>query len=95
MPATLSDWAARNGCGAATATTLAPIAAADGTSVVRSTYAGCAAGGDLQHLQIVGGGHYWPRGSSFSVTNASGGVQSQQLDASQAVIDWFSAHGRP
>ena len=94
VPATLADWAARAGCGAATETTLAPIAAADGTSVVRVGYAGCAAGGELQHLRIVGGGHYWPRGSSFSVTGGSGGVQSQQLDASQAVIGWFAAHGR-
>jgi polyhydroxybutyrate depolymerase len=95
VAATLADWAARNGCGAVTSTALPLIAPADGTSVVRSSYAGCAAGGELQHLQIVGGGHFWPRGSSFSVTNNSGGVQSQQLDASQAVIDWFSSHGRP
>ena len=95
VAATLADWAARNGCGTSASTTLAPIAPADGTSVVRIAHAGCATGGDLQHLQVVGGGHYWPRGSSFSVTGNSGGVQSQQLDAGQAAIDWFRAHGRP
>lgn len=94
VPATLADWAARNQCGAATETALAPVAPADGTSVVRVSYATCATGGELQHLRIVGGGHYWPRGSTFSVTGNSGGVQSQQLDASRTVIDWFATHGR-
>ena len=46
------------------------------------------------HLKVVGGGHYWSRGYSFSVTGNSGGVMSQQLDTSQAVVD-FVAHGRP
>jgi len=95
VPTTIADWATRNACGPATSTALPLIAPSDGTSVIRTNYAGCAVGGKLQHLQIVGGGHHWPRGTSFSVTGNSGGVQSQQLDASQAVIDWFAAHGRP
>lgn len=89
-----ADWGARNGCGAATQTALPLVAPAEGTNVVRHAYA-CATGGELQQLQIVGGGHYWPRGSSFSVTGNSGGVPPQQLDASRAVIDWFGSHARP
>ena len=46
------------------------------------------------HLQVVGGGHYWSRGSSSSVSGNSGGVMSQQLDTSQTVVDFFVAHGR-
>ena len=78
-----------------TSTALPLIAPADGSSIVSNSYAGCAAGGELQQLQLVGGGHYWPRGSSFSVTGNSRGVQSQQLAASQTVIAWFTTHGRP
>ncbi len=91
--ATLSHWATRNACVPSTATALSSIAPADGTSVVRFSYAGCAPGGELQHLQIVGGGHFWPRGSSSSLSD-SGGVQSRQLDANRALIDWFKSHGR-
>jgi polyhydroxybutyrate depolymerase len=93
---TLAGWAGRNGCAAIpTLATLAPLPGVnDGTSVVRQSYAGCGNGGDLEHLQVVGGGHYWSRGYSFSVTGNSGGVMSQQLDTSQAVVDFFVAHGR-
>ena len=94
---TLSGWAGRNGCAATpTAVTLAPLPGVnDGTSVVRQSYSGCGSGGDLVHLQVVGGGHYWSRGHSSSVTGNSGGVMSQQLDTSQTVIDFFTSHGRP
>jgi polyhydroxybutyrate depolymerase len=94
---TLAGWAGRNACAATpTATTLPPLPGVnDGTSVVRQSYAGCGSGGDLVHLQVVGGGHYWSRGHSSSVTGNSGGVMSQQLDTSQTVVDFFGAHGRP
>jgi polyhydroxybutyrate depolymerase len=94
---TLAGWASRNGCGPTpTVTTLPPLPGVnDGTSVVRQTYSGCGSGGDLVHLQVVGGGHYWSRGYSFSITGNSGGVMSQQLDMSQTVVDFFAAHGRP
>ena len=53
---TLSGWTARNGCAAtATLTTLPPLPGVDdGTSVVRHTYSGCGAGGELEHLEVVG-----------------------------------------
>ena len=94
---TLAGWAGRNGCAATpTLVTLPPLPGVnDGTSIVRQSYAGCASGGDLVHLQVVGGGHYWSRGHSSSVSGNSGGVMSQQLDTSQTVIDFFTAHGRP
>ena len=39
---------------------------ADGTEVVRHDYAGCAAEGALQHLEIVGNGHFWPDGHAYA-----------------------------
>ena len=66
----------------------------DGTSVVRHDYAGCVAGGVLTHLEVVGNGHYWPRGSDYASGAVLGGLISDQLDAGQAVTDFFVAHGR-
>ena len=93
---TLAGWAGRNGCSAtATSTTLPALpGVADGTSVVQHTYSGCATGGDLEHLEVVGNGHFWPQGYSYSTPATAGGVMSDQLNTSQTVIDFFAAHGR-
>ena len=94
---TLADWATRNGCNAtATLTTLPPLPGInDGTSVVRHDYAGCAAGGALEHLEVVGNGHYWPAGFQYASPATLGGVMSRQLDTGQAVVDFFLANARP
>ena len=97
VASTLAGWAARNGCGPTpTATALAPIAGVnDGTSVVRHAYPGCVAGGSLEHLEVVGNGHFWPRGQAYASSAVVGGVMSRQLAANQAIVDFFAAHGRP
>ena len=94
---TLAGWAARNGCVPAPhATELPPIAGAnDGTSVVRLDYDDCDAGGELVHLEVVGNGHFWPRGYAYASGTLVGGVMSLQLDTGQAVVDFFAGHGRP
>jgi polyhydroxybutyrate depolymerase len=94
---TLAGWATRNGCNpTATLTTLPPLPGVnDGTSVVRHDYAGCAAGGALEHLEVVGNGHYWPGGYVYASNAILGGVMSQQLDTGQAVVDFFVANARP
>ncbi|MEP6740148.1 MAG: hypothetical protein ABJA61_07190 [Caldimonas sp.] len=94
---TLAGWAVRNGCNpTATLTTLPPIPGVnDGTSVIRHDYSGCAAGGLLEHLEVVGNGHYWPSGYTYASSTMLGGVMSRQLNASQVVVDFFSANGRP
>jgi polyhydroxybutyrate depolymerase len=93
---TLAGWASRNGCNATpTLTPLAPLAGVnDGTSVVRHDYAGCVAGGALAHLEVVGNGHYWPGGYVYASGAILGGVMSRQINAGQAVADFFSAHAR-
>jgi polyhydroxybutyrate depolymerase len=94
---TLAGWAARNGCNATpTLTTLPPLPGVnDGTSVVRHDYSGCAAGATLEHLEVVGNGHYWPGGYEYASPATLGGVMSRELDTGQAVVDFFSANGRP
>jgi polyhydroxybutyrate depolymerase len=94
---TLAGWAARNGCVATPhSSVLPPIAGVnDGTSVVRLDYDDCDAGGELAHLEVVGNGHFWPRGDAYASGAILGGSMSRQLDTSQAVIDFFAAHGRP
>ena len=94
---TLVGWAARNGCRAeATRTTLpSRPGIADGTQVVRHDYAGCAAGGALQHLEVVGNGHFWPDGQAYARPALLGGTLSRQLDAGRAIVDFLSAHARP
>ena len=94
---TLAGWTARNGCRAeARRTELPPRAGvADGTSVVRHDYAGCVAGGALQHLEVVGNGHYWPDGQAYARPALLGGAPSRQLDASRAVVEFLEAHARP
>ena len=93
---TLAGWAARNGCAALpTLTTLPPRpGVADGTSVVRHDYAGCVAAGALTHLEVVGNGHFWAGGHPYASGAIVGGTMSRQLDTSQAVVDFFVAHGR-
>jgi polyhydroxybutyrate depolymerase len=96
VESTLAGWAARNGCGLTPSeVTLAPLPGVnDGTSVVRHAYWGCAAGGALEHLEVVGNGHYWPRGYGYASGTVVGGVMSRQLATDQAIVDFFDAHGR-
>ena len=67
---------------------------ADGTQVVRHDYAGCAAGGALQHLEVVGNGHFWPDGLAYAPSALLGGTLSRQLDTGRAIVD-FLARARP
>ena len=48
----------------------------------------------MEHLEVVGNGHFWPQGDSYSTPAKAGGVMSDQLNTSQTVIDFFTAHGR-
>ena len=94
---TLAGWAARNGCDATpSSATLPPRPGVnDGTSVVRLAYANCAAGGQLEHLEVVGNGHYWPDGYCYASGRLLGGTMSRQLDTGQVIVDFFVAHARP
>jgi polyhydroxybutyrate depolymerase len=94
---TLVGWAARNGCDATPASTPLPPRPGidDGTSVVRLDYANCGTGGQLQHLEVIGNGHYWPDGERYASGRLLGGTMSRQLDTGEAIVGFFAAHGRP
>ena len=55
---------------------------------------GCVAAGALSHLEVVGNGHFWAGGHPYASGAIVGGTMSRQLDTSQAVVDFFVAHGR-
>ncbi len=88
---------ARNGCDATPVTTTLPPRPGvhDGTSVVRFSYASCGAGGELEHLEVIGNGHYWPDGEAYASGRRLGGVMSRQLDTGPAIVEFFSSHSRP
>jgi polyhydroxybutyrate depolymerase len=94
---TLAGWAERNGCDPTpTSETLPPRPGVnDGTSVVRLSYASCGSGGELEHLEVVGNGHYWPDGDRYASGRLLGGTMSRQLETGQAIVDFFAAHARP
>ena len=50
--------------------------------------------GALSHLEVVGNGHFWGGGHPYASGAIVGGTMSRQLDTSQAVVDFFVAHGR-
>ena len=62
---------------------------------MRHDYAGCAAEGALQHLEVVGNGHFWPDGHAYARPALLGGTMSRQLDTGRAIVDFLSAHARP
>jgi polyhydroxybutyrate depolymerase len=63
----------------------------DSTHVERMTFKGCAAGGEVTHYRIVGGGHTWP-GSAPEPKFL--GRTTQQFDASQLVAQLVLVSGK-
>lgn len=88
---TTSFWARHNGCAASPALqALPPRVALDRTRLMQARYSGCVAGGEVELLTVAGGGHAWPGGAQFAPRRVIG-VVSRQLDASQAIVDFFLA----
>lgn len=95
IPATVSSWAARNGCRPTPIVENLPdVDPTDGTTVTRFTYQGCAKGGDVVHLRINGGGHTWPGGSRV-LPLWMVGKTSREFNANKVMWDFFAAHPMP
>jgi len=77
-----------NGCATTPTAYPLPDRKDDGTSVVRNDFPGCPPGTAVSFFSILGGGHNWPG----SPTPASGGVQSQEIEASEEIVDFFARH---
>ncbi|HTX60449.1 MAG TPA: PHB depolymerase family esterase [Verrucomicrobiae bacterium] len=92
VEATAAFWARNAGCSPAPVTTaLAPIAPPDGTSVKRSLYGGCKNGSSVVTYAIVGAGHTWPGGPQYLPERLIG-ISSDQLKASNTIVEFFLAH---
>ena len=75
-------WARIDGCSSEPHTESLPDRVEDGMHVERMSFQGCAAGGEVTHYRIVGGGHTWP-GSAPEPKFL--GRTTQQISASELV----------
>jgi polyhydroxybutyrate depolymerase len=83
-------WARLDGCKGRPVESARPDKADDGTAVTLVTYPGCRAPGEVQLYRINGGGHTWP--GSPTPLPARLGRQSLEIDASEAILDFFARH---
>lgn len=86
-------WAHLNSCAPGTTTLTLPDRAHDGTTVVREDFTGCRDGADVRLVRIAGAGHTWPGGQQY-LPVAMVGRTSHNLDANEALWEFFSAHRR-
>lgn len=88
---TMAGWARRNGCQQTRLTRQhSDAGAGDLTTVLEHTWNGCPAGKEVQLLEVVNGGHTWPRGAEPRMS--SSGVVSQGISASRYMLEFFKAH---
>lgn len=85
-PVTLTQWETIDACTGTEAATTLPTIVSDGTSVILHRKPGCPA----LLYQIVNGGHNWP-GAEVTLSTILLGITSQNIDATQAQWDFFSA----
>ena len=67
--------------------------AGDGTTIDATLYSGCAAGTEVRGYVVNGGGHAWPGGMQYFPASVIGKT-SKNMDASEAIWDFFSRHTR-
>jgi len=90
IPATVSGWVARNGCGNPTTTNLSSKVN-DGTTVTKTVYAGCKNNADVVLYKIANGGHTWPDGWQY-LAEKYVGITTRNLNANEVIWDFFKAH---
>lgn len=87
----LDYWVDANGCGIVRDRTGLPdVDTGDGTTVSVYSHSGCSEGADVRMFRVREGGHTWP-GSPFG-GNATAGLQTNDISATQEMIDFFDAH---
>jgi len=77
-------WSERNRCGGETRKLYSR------GDVLCTAASGCAGQADVVFCSVNGGGHTWPGGMGVPYL----GKTSDSIDASQAILDFFSAHAR-
>ena len=61
------------------------------TMVVRRTWSGCRAGSAVALYSVLGGGHTWP-GSPITLSAATFGATTHQIDATGLMLAFFDQH---
>ena len=84
---TVAHWVGTNACGTTPTTEALPDVEADGTTVERHTYGGCAQEASVVFFRVDGGGHTWP-GSPYDFAVIAGPT-SRDMMASQAIVDFL------
>jgi polyhydroxybutyrate depolymerase len=78
----MAQWAAHNACNPAYTDTRI------GTDVVKRTWNGCRASGDVILYTVEGGGHTWPG----SITVPGLGYNTTTINASELIWQFFQSH---
>jgi polyhydroxybutyrate depolymerase len=86
-------WARWNGCSVVPSSTTRPDQARDGTTVRQDDYTGCRDGANVRLFRIAGAGHTWPGGLQYLPAGMVGRT-SHNLDANEALWEFFKAHSR-
>lgn len=90
IPETIAGWVGRDGCsGDFDEARLPDAPPEDGTTVFQDTHADCRAGTEIVLDRIEGGGHTWPDGSP-ALAQAGLGIVSRDVNANQAMLDFFA-----
>ncbi len=92
-PATAQHWARLAGCAPVPVVNYLPDRVNDGTRVRCEVYGGCQEGAEVVLYVVEGGGHTWPGGIQYLPERIIGKT-SQQMDASQAIWEFFQRHPR-
>jgi polyhydroxybutyrate depolymerase len=93
LEATAQKWVSLDACNSTPESSALPDNAGDGTIVRKQAYSGCKGGSEVIRYAIEGGGHTWPGGKQY-LPEMFIGKTTRNLDASEALWDFFSHHAR-
>lgn len=88
VPDSVAGWARRNGCEPV------PGRVQVAPDVVRESYP-CPAGADVELYSVQGGGHVWPGSTGFPFPEPFVGTNTNSINATQLIWDFFAAHPLP
>ncbi|MFZ0820951.1 MAG: hypothetical protein WAM91_12840 [Candidatus Acidiferrales bacterium] len=91
---TLKVWSKMNGCGNKPVRSTLPPRASGGMETEIDTYNDCKEGGDVILYSVVKGGHTWPGGDPY-MPERRAGATSNDLNAGEAIWQFFAAHPMP
>jgi polyhydroxybutyrate depolymerase len=93
LDAAAQKWVTLNACSQRATRSTLPDMANDGTTIIRETFSGCREGADVIVYTIENGGRTWPGGKQY-LPAAFIGRTTRNIDASEALWEFFSRHSR-